>query len=35
MPLEPHPVSFPLARYTMGRWVPVRLYLPFLLWILG
>jgi linoleoyl-CoA desaturase len=24
-----------LARYTMGRWVPVRLYLPFLLWILG
>jgi hypothetical protein len=34
MTLEPHPVSFPLARYTLGRWIPVRLYLPVVLWVL-
>jgi hypothetical protein len=34
MPLHPQLVSFPLVRYTLGRWVPVRLYLPVLLWLL-
>ncbi len=34
MPLEPHPVSFSLGRHTVGRWVPVRLYLPVVLWVL-